>query len=70
MDAASDLTFSPELSALLHSFSMAPNATSAATIPLNATQRNSYINTMIRYLSYHLNIPLELKSPKVLQQIL
>ncbi|MCL2727328.1 MAG: recombination protein O N-terminal domain-containing protein [Bacteroidales bacterium] len=67
--AASNLACSPELSILLHRFSTSPCASSAASIPLNATQRNDYVDAIIRYLSFHLNTPLELKSPKVLQQI-
>ena len=69
MDAALALAFSPESSSLLHRLCTAANAAEAATIPLNGTQRNLYIESIIRYLSFHLNTPLEMKSPAVLRQV-
>ena len=69
LDAASAFAFSLEESALLYRLYTAPKASSAATIPLNATQRHLYIEAIIRYLSFHLNTPLELTSPTVLRQI-
>ena len=67
--AASDLAFSKEESALLHQFHTASNISDFAAIPLNARQRSCYIDAIIRYLSYHLNISLVLTSPGVLRQI-
>ena len=70
MSAASDLTFLSESSALLCQLCKAPNASAAANIPLNGTQRGLFIEAIIHYLSYHLNTPLELKSPRVLKQVM
>jgi len=69
MGAASDFAFSPQESMLLYRFNTAPNASTAAAIPLSAIQRNLYIEAIIRYLSFHLNSPFELKSPGVLRQM-
>ena len=69
MNSTSQLTFSKDESALLYQFHMAPDVSTTAVIPLNAIQRNLYINAIIRYLSYHLNTPLILTSPGVLRQI-
>jgi DNA repair protein RecO (recombination protein O) len=63
------LALSKEESALLYQFYTAPNASAAATIPLHSAARNRYIDSIIRYLSYHLNAPLVLNAPAVLRQI-
>lgn len=38
--------------------------------PLNASRRRSFCDEMIRYLSYHLEVPLEMKSLAVLHEVL
>jgi len=65
----SDFLFSKEDSLLFSKLSVLTQASEAADIPLNGTQRHRFVTCMIRYLQYHLDFSLDIKSPEVLRQL-